>query len=72
MKGSGYCIHCKKKVKLIEGKIVYFKNGTPAEKGKCPICGGGVIRMITKVEKEELKAKQEEKPHIPSSGAKGE
>ena len=54
--GIGYCIKCKAKVELKDGKIVYFKNGVPAERGLCSVCGSKVGRILTKIERAELKA----------------
>lgn len=53
--GIGYCIKCKKKVALLEGKLAYYKNGTPVEKGMCSVCGSKVARIYSKAEREELK-----------------
>lgn len=50
-----YCISCKKKVEVKEGKLVYYKNGTPVEKGKCAECGKGVNRIMTGEERVMLK-----------------
>jgi len=55
--GIGYCIRCQAKVELKETSILYYKNGTPAEKGLCSKCGSKVLRMLRKEEKEALKAK---------------
>ena len=53
--GVGFCIRCKKKVALINGKLAYYKNGTPVEKGICSVCGSRVARIYTKAERLELK-----------------
>ena len=55
MAEQAYCIRCKKKVDVNEGKIIYYKNGVPAERGKCANCGGLVNRILTKPEREALK-----------------
>ena len=57
MAGIGYCIRCRKKVEIAEGKLVYYKNGVPVEKGRCVECGAGVARILSKPEREELKKK---------------
>ena len=55
-----YCIRCKEKVELIEGKLDYYKNGTPVEKGKCVKCGCKLVRILTKEERLGLKDKQKQ------------
>lgn len=51
-----YCIKCKQKVELKNGKIVYYKNGVPAERGECSVCGSKVSRILNKEERLALKA----------------
>ncbi len=58
MPGLVYCIKCKAKVEMKDGVFSYYKNGTPVEKGICVICGSKVTRMLSKEEREALKAKQ--------------
>ena len=53
-----YCIKCKTKQELKNGTISYYKNGTPVEKGVCAVCGSKVTWILTKAEREALKAKQ--------------
>jgi hypothetical protein len=55
---EGYCIKCKKKTEIKDGQVVFYKNGTPAERGLCSVCGSKVARMLSKQEREALKAKQ--------------
>jgi hypothetical protein len=52
----GYCIKCKAKTEIKEGQIIYYKNGAPAEKGLCSVCNAPMSRILTKAEREELKA----------------
>jgi len=56
--GIGYCIKDKVKVELKNPERIFYKNGVPAERGICPICGGKVLRILTKVERAEMKEKQ--------------
>lgn len=39
---SAYCVKCKKKRDMKDPKRVTMKNGRPAMKGKCPVCGSGL------------------------------
>jgi hypothetical protein len=55
---TGFCIKCKRKTEQIEGHIIYYKNGTPVEQGKCSVCGSKMNRMLSKAEREALKEKQ--------------
>lgn len=57
MNSVAYCIKCKQKTEMKDGKIVYYKNGVPAERGTCAICGTKVSRILNKIEKEALKVK---------------
>ena len=43
---EGFCVRCRKKVKILEPEIVTLKNGRKAVRGKCPDCGGVVYRFI--------------------------
>lgn len=42
---QAYCVKCRKKVDIKDGKSVKLKNGKPATKGTCPKCGTGVFRI---------------------------
>lgn len=42
---TAYCVKCKKKVQIENGKQVVMKNKRPATKGKCPKCGTTVFRI---------------------------
>jgi hypothetical protein len=44
---EGYCVKDKKKVQF-EGEVVTLKNGRQAAKGKCPVCGTTVMRILGK------------------------
>ena len=56
--GVGYCIKCKGKTMIVDGKLEYYKNGTPVEKGTCKECGSRMNRMYNKEERQALKDKQ--------------
>jgi pimeloyl-ACP methyl ester carboxylesterase len=48
---EAYCVKCKKKVTMLNAQKVIMKNGRPATRGICPVCGTGLYR-IGQVEKE--------------------
>ncbi len=48
---EAYCVKCKKKVTMQDAQKVVMKNGRPATRGICPVCGTGLYR-IGQVEKE--------------------
>jgi hypothetical protein len=56
----GYCIKCKEKVEVTDGKLIYYKNGTPVESGKCSKCGCKLNRMLSKEEKMAIQAQNRE------------
>ena len=43
---TAYCVKCKSKREMQEGQKVTMKNGRPAMKGKCPVCGTGLYRIL--------------------------
>lgn len=43
---EAYCVKCKAKKKMKDGKEVTFKNGRKAMKGKCPTCGTTMCRIM--------------------------
>ena len=47
-KMTGYCVKCKGKQEIPDGQEVTMKNGRLAMKGKCPICGTGMYRIMGK------------------------
>lgn len=47
---EAYCVKCKKKVTMQNARKVVMKNGRPATRGICPVCGTGLYR-IGQVEK---------------------
>jgi hypothetical protein len=44
---EAYCVKCKAK-REFEGEEVTLKNGRKAAKGKCPVCGTTVMRILGK------------------------
>ena len=45
---EGYCVKCKKKVEMQDGKESKTSRGTRMMKGKCPNCGTTVCRILGK------------------------
>jgi DNA-directed RNA polymerase subunit RPC12/RpoP len=45
---EAYCVKCKKKVEMLNGKETKTKRGTRMMKGKCPDCGTTVCRIMGK------------------------
>jgi len=43
---EGYCVKCKAKRKIAEGAEIKMANGRPALKGKCPVCGTGMFKIL--------------------------
>lgn len=43
---NGYCVVCRRSVKIREGKKVKFKNGKKAIKGRCSSCGTKIFRIV--------------------------
>lgn len=42
---EAYCVKCKKKIEIEKPQKVTLKNGKPATKGTCPVCGTKVFRI---------------------------
>ena len=42
---EAYCVKCKEKREMKDAKKVTMKNGKPATKGICPVCGCGMYRI---------------------------
>ncbi|MFH1045472.1 MAG: DUF5679 domain-containing protein [Candidatus Omnitrophota bacterium] len=43
---DAYCVKCKAKKEMTDGKKVTMKNGRNAMKGKCPDCGTTLFRIM--------------------------
>jgi hypothetical protein len=42
---EAYCVRDKQKVEIQNPEKITMKNGKPATKGTCPICGNSVFRI---------------------------
>ncbi|MBA7705268.1 hypothetical protein ES703_114094 [subsurface metagenome] len=42
---KAYCFKCRTKVEIKNPKLVTLKNGRPAIKGVCPVCGAKIFRI---------------------------
>lgn len=42
---KAYCLKCKKTQEMEKPERVVLKNGRPAIKGTCPVCGTKLFRM---------------------------
>lgn len=40
-----YCVKCREKRDILEQEAIFTKNGTPALRGKCAVCGTTLFRM---------------------------
>ena len=45
---EGYCVKCKAKREIKDGKETVMKNGRKAIKGSCPVCSTGMFRILGK------------------------
>ena len=45
---DAYCVKCKAKKEIKDPEKVTMKTGRPAMKGKCPDCGTGLYRILSK------------------------
>ena len=43
---EGYCVKCKAKREIADAEEVTMKNGRPALKGKCSVCGTGLYKIL--------------------------
>jgi len=46
MQYEGYCVKCRTKRQITDGKVERTANGRPIAKGKCPVCGTTVTRFM--------------------------
>ncbi|MDE0091280.1 MAG: DUF5679 domain-containing protein [Thaumarchaeota archaeon] len=42
---QAYCVKCRAKCEIKDPQETTLKNGRPAVKGTCPVCGTGVFRI---------------------------
>jgi len=47
MEFEGYCVKCRKKRTVKEGKVGKTAKGRPMAKGTCPVCGTTVTRFLS-------------------------
>lgn len=45
MATEAYCVKCKSKREMTNEEKVTMKNGKPATKGVCPVCGTGMYKI---------------------------
>jgi len=50
----GHCMKCKGKARIRKGQKVIMKNGRPAYKGVCWVCGTGMYKMLSNADAEKL------------------
>jgi len=43
-----YCVKCKQKRDMTNTERVTMSNGRPAMKGKCPVCGTTLFKILPK------------------------
>ncbi len=46
MAEEAYCVKCKQKRQMKDVEKVTMKNGRPAMKGKCVVCGTGMYKIL--------------------------
>ena len=42
---EGYCVKCKAKQTMKDPEEIVMKNGRPATKGTCPVCGTKMFKI---------------------------
>jgi hypothetical protein len=47
MEYEGYCVKCREKRTIKDGKVEKTAKGRPIAKGKCPECGTTVTRFLS-------------------------
>lgn len=45
---QGYCVKCKAKQEMEDVEEVTMKNGRPALRGVCPVCGTKMFKIVSK------------------------
>jgi hypothetical protein len=45
MAAEAYCVKCRAKREIKDPQEVTMKNGRPATKGVCPVCGTAIFRI---------------------------
>jgi hypothetical protein len=49
---EGYCVKCRTKRNIKDGKVEKTTTGRSMAKGKCPVCGTTVTRFLADSDKE--------------------
>lgn len=44
---TAYCVKCRQKTSMKDTQEVKMKNGRPALKGSCSVCGTGVYKILS-------------------------
>ena len=44
----GYCLKCKTSRDMLNEERITMKNGRPAARGTCPVCGTGMFKILPK------------------------
>jgi hypothetical protein len=47
---EGYCVKCRQKRSIKNGRVEKTKSGRSAAKGTCPVCGTTVTRFLSNSE----------------------
>ncbi len=47
MEFEGYCVKCREKRTITDGKVGKTAKGRPMAKGTCPVCGTKVTRFLS-------------------------
>jgi hypothetical protein len=45
---EAYCVKCRANRRMVAAQLVITKNGRPAAKGKCPVCGTTMMKFLGK------------------------
>ncbi|MCC7362165.1 MAG: hypothetical protein IT317_21960 [Anaerolineales bacterium] len=45
---EAYCVKCRANRRMTAAQLVTTKNGRPAAKGKCPVCGTTMMKFLSK------------------------
>ena len=48
METEGYCVRCKARKVMLDAEVVPMRNGRQAARGKCPVCGTGMYKIVPK------------------------
>ena len=45
---EAYCVKCRANRRMIAAQLVISKNGRPAAKGKCSVCGTTMMKFLSR------------------------